>query len=116
MSAPICPKCGLAAIRTKTRYGDRFSHCGLHAGGQHPLVSAETHAARNAAHAVFDPLWKRGLVSRATAYKALADALGIDRKDCHMKLMTAEMARRVPAIAVQLEAEFRSARTVECAS
>ena len=106
MSAPTCPKCAQPATRTKTRYGDRFSHCGLHAWGNHPLASPETHAARNAAHAAFDPLWKRGLVSRATAYKALADALGIDRKDCHMKLMSAEMARRVPAIAAQLEAEF----------
>lgn len=105
-TVPICPKCGAQAIRQTTRYGDRYACCGLWAWGKHPLADAATHAARNAAHAAFDPLWKTGIMNRSFAYAKLAEGLGIDARDCHMKLMGAEMARRVPAIAQRLRAEM----------
>jgi hypothetical protein len=38
-------------------------------------------------------------MSRGEAYKMLAQEMGLTRDQCHMKLMTAEQAIRVPAIA-----------------
>lgn len=102
MTAILCPKCGAKPTHNVTRYGPRLDCCGLWAWGEHPLTDAETHAARKAAHAAFDPLWKRNIVSRGTAYKLLADAMGMTRTECHMKLMTAEQAKRVPNIAAQI--------------
>jgi hypothetical protein len=97
-----CPKCGDKPTRTETRYGPRLDCCGLWAWGDHPLADMETHEARKAAHAAFDTLWKFGTISRGHAYKLLAEAMGLSRDDCHMKLMTAEQAQRVPAIAAQI--------------
>lgn len=94
-----CPKCGGTPVLTETRFGPRLDCCGLWAWGYHPLADRETHEARKAAHAAFDPLWKSGLASRGRAYKLLSEAMGLSRDDCHMKLMTAEQAQRVPVIA-----------------
>lgn len=97
-----CPTCGGVPARTETRYGLRLDCCGLWAWGEHPLADRETHEARKAAHAAFDPLWKSGLLKRGYAYKLLAEAMGMTRDECHMKLMTAEQAQRVPAIAARI--------------
>jgi hypothetical protein len=102
MTKILCPKCGLKPVTTMTRFGPRLDHCGLWAWGYHPLADRETHEARKAAHAAFDPIWKSGMAGRGHAYKLLAEAMGLSRDDCHMKLMTAEQARRVPEIADQI--------------
>lgn len=95
--APRCPSCGRHPKRTNTQYGIKRECCGLWAWGKTaPLVDRETHQARQYAHRVFDSLWQSGLVSRTRAYKLLAEELGIDPADCHMKLMDKETARRVP--------------------
>jgi hypothetical protein len=70
------------------------------------LSDAATHEARKAAHASFDALWKSGLLSRGRAYKLLAEAMGMTRDECHMKLMTAEQARHVPTIAARIQEEY----------
>ena len=98
-----CPQCGGRPARSETRYGPRLDCCGLWAWGEHPLADRDTHGARKAAHAAFDPLWKSGKLNRGHAYKLLAEAMGMTRDECHMKLMTAEQARRVPAIAAEIE-------------
>ena len=100
--APKCPSCGALAVKSDTRYGPRFEHCGMYAWGHHPLASPDTHKARVAAHAAFDALWKSGRMTRSAAYAALASALQIDAKDCHMKLMDEATALRVPAITAVL--------------
>jgi hypothetical protein len=92
-----CPKCGQPAIRMHTLFGLREEHCEMWSWGGKPLASAETHEARKAAHAAFDPLWSGGVMSRASAYQALSDVLGIPKKDCHMGAMDEATARRVPA-------------------
>lgn len=102
----FCPKCGRTPVRTETRYGLRLDCCGLWAWGHHPLADRETHEARKAAHAAFDTLWKSGIVNRGHAYKLLAEAMGLHRDDCHMKLMTAEQAQRVPAIADKIRQQL----------
>src|SRR5438067_898121 len=81
----------------------RCEPCGLWSRGSNPLRDEAGHHAHGArvrarqdAHRFFDPLWKEGLVDRDTAYELLAQELGIERDACHMSLMDAEVARRVP--------------------
>ena len=97
MSSVQCPICGWAAYRQDTRYGVRHSCCGLWSWDGAPLVDAETHEARKAAHEAFDALWKHHGISRSSAYAQLAMELGIKRKHCHMKQMDKGTASRVPA-------------------
>lgn len=101
---PVCPGCGFRAIETRTRYGLRCScpRCKLWSWDRHPLVDAETHAARNAAHAAFDKLWRGGPLKRGRAYKALAAKLGISRRRCHIKIMDKNVAGRVPAAVAEI--------------
>jgi hypothetical protein len=114
--APLCIECGSAAVLTdgRTIYPHREdlhhkpywrcrcgAYCGCHPGGDQPLgtpAGPETRTARNAAHRVFDPLWRDGAMSRGEAYAWLASELGLDRKRCHIGMMTAAEARRVVAI------------------
>lgn len=93
---PTCPECGKTALVTPTRYGNRYSCCGLWSWDAKPLADARTHAARQAAHAAFDKLWKVEGYSRSRCYRALSDVLGLPGEDCHMASMTAEVAERVP--------------------
>ena len=97
MKAPVCPVCGRRAYTAQTSYGPRHACCGLWSWDGAPLVSAATHGARKAAHAAFDTLWKQHGMTRSEAYKQLARELGLTREQCHMKLMDAATARRVPA-------------------
>jgi hypothetical protein len=62
-----------------------------------PLADARTHAARIAAHEAFDVLWRKEGWRRSYCYSLLSDALRIPKEDCHMSLMPAEIAERVPA-------------------
>lgn len=97
-----CPSCGDAPNRSMTSYGLRLQCCGLWAWGEHPLADAETHSARRRAHDAFDPLWRDGPLSRSKAYRMLAKELNVSKDDCHMKLMTAEQASRVPDAVVRI--------------
>ena len=97
-----CPKCNKPPARTETKFGTRYDCCGLWAWGDYPLVDADTHEARKFAHRVFDQLWVSGAYTRSEAYTALADELGLSPDECHMKLMNAETAQRVPYIAFKL--------------
>lgn len=91
----------------------RCARCGGYVGAHRdtlkPLGSPAdkaTRDARSAAHAAFDPLWRKrqrlsGLSNqhaRGKGYKWLAAELGIDRKDCHIGMMDAATARRVVEI------------------
>lgn len=91
------------------------AYVGCHDGTLRPKGSPcgpETRAARIAAHAAFDPLWRRkavkegvsGNVARGAGYRWLAEQLGIKPEDCHIGMMDAATARRVveackPAVA-----------------
>jgi len=109
---PTCPECGQKAKRQSTRYGPRYECCGLWAWGNHPLASEETHKARNAAHAAFDPIWKRGFLTRHMAYRRLQAELGLSEKECHMKVMDAATAKRVPDVARAILASLEAAEPV----
>lgn len=100
-----CPKCQAPAVATETKYGTRHECCGLWSWDSKPLVSEATHEARKAAHAAFDILWKEKGWQRARAYAALAEAMQLPAKDCHIGSMTAEQAAMVPLVALKIAME-----------
>jgi hypothetical protein len=82
------------------------AYVGCHDGTFNPKGSPsghETRQARIAAHAAFDPLWRRkaeqaGIAkghARAKAYRWLSERLGIDAKETHIGMFDAATARRV---------------------
>lgn len=122
MSAPACGYCGCVAVLTfgKVLYPARedlwrkmFWACpscpdvyvGCHPGTQVPLGSLADKAlreARSAAHAAFDPLWRREVrpgvppnTARSRRYVWLAGRLGIPSADCHIGGFSLELCRRV---------------------
>ena len=93
--APICPRCGDAAILSVGKFGTKAECCGLWSWNLKPLVDRETHASRIRAHDAFDALWKRGTVSRGEAYRHLQIAMGVSKTECHIAQMTAVQARHM---------------------
>lgn len=94
----MCPRCGRAAEQQETHWGMRHACCDLWSWKGKPLVDAETHQARQAAHAAFDILWRELNWDRAVAYEWLADQLGVLEAQAHMRDMDATTARRVAEI------------------
>lgn len=119
-SAPACSECdGVGAYVTGREiyphrpdlYSKGFYRCtcgayvGCHPGTKNALgtpAGAETRKARSAAHAAFDPLWKRGTMSRSKAYKALAIALSLRPSHCHISWFDAATCARVAEVAPAL--------------
>ena len=97
-----CPKCGCKPKEQQTRYGKRFSCCGLWSWGSGNLVDKDTHDARKIAHSSFDTLWKKYGMDRSEAYTLLAKELGVSKSDCHMKLMDKDTANKVPLVALKI--------------
>lgn len=70
------------------------------------LADAATRRARKAAHAVFDPLWRRAMDSRGwgknkareAAYQWLAKEMKIQPHKCHISMFTTEQCARVVKI------------------
>ena len=78
------------------------AHVGCHPGTINPLgrlANAELRAAKQRAHAAFDPLWRSGKMTRGTAYAKLSDALGIPQQECHIGMMDVATCGRVVAVA-----------------
>lgn len=112
---PECPYCGKASklASSKEVYGGRdygpiylckcvpgWAYVGCHKGTEHAkgrLADAELRRAKIAAHGAFDPIWKNKAhgVSRSQAYKALAAALEIEPKHCHIGMFDVEQCQRV---------------------
>ncbi|MBN7137030.1 hypothetical protein A7A76_20030 [Lysobacter enzymogenes] len=62
------------------------------------LANAQLRAAKQAAHAAFDPLWREeGGMRRSEAYAWLAGALGIRKRDCHIAMFDVADCDRVVA-------------------
>jgi hypothetical protein len=93
---PVCPRCGEQSVIVDNRFNKKYACCGLWSWGEKPLVDAETHLARQAAHAAFDSLWLAKTMSRGKAYEALSIALGVPEREAHMAIMSKELARQVP--------------------
>jgi len=112
MDAPICPKCGGRAIPVASRWG-KVKHvcCDLWSYDGKPLVDGRTHAARIAAHAAFDPLWREDGFGRSEAYRLLAEELGIPGEQCHMGQMTLPLLKLVPGAVFKIKARGRPQET-----
>jgi hypothetical protein len=121
---PRCGECGQMAelvtgdvvyrnrpdLREKRLYLCKCgAYVGCHPGTTYPLgypAGPETRAARSAAHAVFDPLWKRKaqkegisvFKARGRGYRWLAEQLGIERADCHISHFDKATCERVVAL------------------
>ena len=86
-------------------YNKRFWLCrdcnawvGVHENSKHPLgrlANKELRQAKIRAHSAFDPLWKKGYMTRRDAYKWLAEKLGIKPKRCHIGWFDVGMCDRV---------------------
>lgn len=79
---------------------------GCHPGTDRPLgrfANAELRAAKMAAHAALDPLWRKKMrvaaikkgKARGLAYAWLSRQLGIDPKECHIGMFDVATCRRV---------------------
>jgi hypothetical protein len=104
--------------------GKKFWRCypcrayvGCHPGTERPLgtpARANLRAARNRAHASFDPLWKslKKKNARKRAYKWLAEQMGIENvgRDCHIGLFDQAQCAQVVEICEQTKAEIREKR------
>jgi len=89
-----CPFCGgkVEWVENKQIYGKNYgksymiwlckpcdAYVGCHNNTEKPLgtlANKETREARKKAHAVFDPLWVSGRMSRKKAYRFLSDSFG----------------------------------------
>ena len=101
MKDVICDYCGRKAelVDSKVIYGTSYGmmylcrHCnayvGCHKGTDRPLgrlADAELRYWKKAAHAVFDPLWRKGRFQghRQAAYAWLADQMGLPVEQTHI--------------------------------
>lgn len=124
ITPPICLECGATASLTTSDaiYPHRpdlsglpmwqcscGAYTGCHHGTERPKgrpAGSATRKARAMAHKYFDPLWKAKAAQQGTApskarargYHWLARSLNIDPKDCHIGLMSAEIAGHVIAL------------------
>lgn len=62
------------------------------------LANKELRLWKNNAHALFDPIWKSGQMSRIEAYEWLACQLGIDVKKCHIGYFDVDTCKKVVEI------------------
>ncbi len=110
----LCDYCGLRArlVTGKEVYPHRADlwskkiyqckPCGAHVGTHEDsglplgrLSNAKLRNAKMAAHAAFDPLWKKKRIKREDAYKWLADQLGITADECHIGSFDEDLCARV---------------------
>ncbi len=68
------------------------------------LANAELRAAKQEAHAAFDPIWKTGRLSRTDAYLWLARQLGIPSASAHIGMFDVAMCQRVVEVCRALPA------------
>lgn len=66
------------------------------------LADRTLREAKKAAHAWFDPLWKKTTRSRNKAYKWLAETLGISGRVCHIGYMDVEQCREVVRVCAEV--------------
>lgn len=88
------------------RYPKCDAYVGCHPNTDKPLgrlADAALRKAKERAHDAFDPLWKAKAAAekiskgkaRGAGYRWLAQALGIDPKDCHIGMFDVALCNRV---------------------
>ena len=120
---PLCPYCGsfskmvggdVIYPHREDLFEKNFYLCapcdayvGIHVGTTKPLgrlANKSLREAKKAAHAAFDPLWRSGSMKRASAYKWLAQQLGIDGRDCHIGMFDVATCYRVIEVCEEVSA------------
>lgn len=104
---PYCNKntrlCDSSVIYGKS-YGKIYlcvscrAYVGVHKGTDHALgrlANSELRYWKKAAHAAFDPIWKRGIIKRKDAYTWLATELRIDASRCHIGMFDVTECKQV---------------------
>lgn len=106
----LCPYCGRtpeyvdSAIIYGKSYGMVYrcapcdAHVGVHKGTSDALgrlANRELREWKIRAHNVFDPIWKTGRKSRASAYKWLSQQLGIPPEYTHIGYFSVDTCKRV---------------------
>jgi len=74
---------------------------GCHKGTTRPLgrlANMQLRYWKMQAHAAFDPIWKRGIKKRSSAYGWLAKKLKIAKKDCHIGMFDVATCKKVVEI------------------
>ena len=74
------------------------AYVGCHGATKVPLgrlANAELRAAKKAAHAAFDPLWRSGDYTRKVAYAWLAGELGIPARQAHIGMFDVAQCQAV---------------------
>lgn len=76
---------------------------GCHVGTKPPkplgrLANAELRGLKQQVHALFDPLWRSGTMSRNGAYAWLSKSLGISAANCHVGMFDEDQCRAALAI------------------
>ena len=101
-----CPECGASMRLKPSRFG-LFYGCstwsdtrcpGGHGarldGTPHGIpANQETKKARQAAHYVFDHLWKEGHMSRSSAYRWMQKVMGMSPEEAHIGRFNREQCR-----------------------
>lgn len=59
------------------------------------LANKEYRELRKQAHALFDPIWKKGEMSRNKAYKRMAEILSIETKDAHISQISIQQLQKL---------------------
>lgn len=108
-----CDKCGANDVwfcQNRVIYGRNFgawpyvvfcracsAAVGCRRGTENPLgtmTDSRTRQLRAEAHAIFDPIWKDGWITRTDAYLRLAGLMGIKSEDCHFSHMNSRELKK----------------------
>ena len=114
----VCPYCGNEPelVNSTEVYGpghdygnlmaclDCDAYVGTHGGKRKPLGRLADRRLRiwkKRAHAAFDPLWKKGDMTRSKAYRWLSERLDIDPEWCHIGMFGMRYCKKVVAVCRQ---------------
>lgn len=67
------------------------------------LAKADLRQWRTSFHAVFDPIWKTGTMTRDAAYAVIAKEMGIDESKCNSSLFSLEQCQDATRIAAGVD-------------
>ena len=93
------------------------AYVGTHPGTETPLgrpSNAQLRAAKAAAHAAFDPIWKTGEMGRNAAYRWLGEQLGIPKADVHIGWFDVATCKRVVQICAERAGIAGQGSELEC--
>jgi hypothetical protein len=91
------------------------AYVGCHPNSTRPLgtiANRELRQLRGRTHSAFDPMWKRGKMSRSEAYRWLSKTLGLSTKKCHIGMFDCETCRNAIAAAQAAEGSETDGTTI----